>query len=43
MEQDSLLEIEPPGADPHAGVVWEGLRSDPGPYPDRLFYPILIG
>ena len=25
---------EPPSADPHAEVAWEGARSNPGPFPD---------
>ena len=39
LAKDSLLEIEPPGADPHARVVWEGPRSNLSPYPDSDCYP----
>jgi len=31
--------VEPPRADPHSLVVWEGLRGNPDPYPDRWFVP----
>ena len=30
--------LDEPGADPHAQVVWEGPRRNPGPYPDSLCY-----
>ena len=32
----SNTRAQPPSADPHAVVVWEGPRSNPGPYPDLV-------
>ena len=42
----SNTRAQPPSADPHAVVVWEGPRSNPGPYPDsvrRIFGSSRIG
>ena len=36
LEQDSLLEIEPPGADPHAGWCGRGPRAIRAPIPVRF-------
>ena len=36
IESDSLLEIEPPGADPHTRWFGRGPGSNPGPIPIQI-------